>query len=146
MECSHTYRMSRINSDYDYATTKLEVKAPKRNRKSKMVTRLSKFMDLDAKMKFNEKLESMLRPCSDVEHKEFCDYMLVFSKEEAREPINSDEGWLELSKDELIPLIKTGKKLLRESKLFEGSNKPLKQKHRDVRENSKYTKQLDKGK
>ena len=72
--------------------------------------------------------------------------MLIFTKEEIREPINADEDQIELSKDELMPLINTRIKLLTQSKVFERSNEPMKQQCRDARENFQCVTQLAKDK
>ena len=47
----------------------------------------------DTKMKFNENLEILMSHYEGIEYEVFYNYVMIFSKEEERDPTNANEGW-----------------------------------------------------
>ena len=105
-----------------------------------------KCMEYKTKLKFYEKLENMVDICAHRGCEELCNCVMIFAKDEVRVAIHDNEGWFELSKDELMPLTHVRNKWPRIFKLFEGNDDFLKHKHRDYRKNLQHAVVAAKGK
>ena len=99
VESSIACGLNCVSSDRYCAATKFEIKDPKKKCKPKLVLSWSKFKENKTRLKFNGKLESIVGSCSGAGYEEYCNHTMMITKDTSREPINPNEGWLELSKD-----------------------------------------------